>query len=89
MLTIHNDEGRLVKTAFFVNQDRVQHYDAVIESMTASAIDRFVTKYRKYPAQSAINSYKAQLTRMMTIQRNITGAQSIEIAETMLLNESV
>lgn len=85
---IHDDEGKPVRMVFNVTSDRVNHYNDVIESMTATAVRKFIDRYKKQPQAEAVAFYKKELVRVMTIQRDVRRAEKIEIQESRILNEN-
>ena len=84
---IHDDEGKPVKMAFSVTAERVNHYNDVIGFMKSTAIRKFVDTHKRQPSAQAVKFYEKEMVRMVTIQRDIKGAEKIRIQDSNILNE--
>lgn len=83
-----DDTDRPPRMAFVVTADRVQHYDGVIDYMVTAEIARCKEKEGFTPTTAQINFYKKELTRYMTLRRDVSTAQTIHIKKSNVLNET-
>jgi len=76
---IHSDMDKPVRVKVNVTAARVEHYGDVVEVMARGAIERYTKKHGSQPSDSQIDHLKADLVRALVIQRDVLGAQSLEI----------
>jgi hypothetical protein len=81
-------DNQIVKTAFVVDSDRINHYSDVIDFMTRDAVNKFIQKYDKQPAPCQVAHLSKELTRLVIIRRDLITAGKLTIPEHNILNEA-
>jgi len=80
--------SEIVRTAFVVDSDRINHYSDVIDYMCRDAINKFQQKYNRQPTSDQIAHLHKELTRLVIIRRDLITAGKLTIPEHNILNET-
>lgn len=78
----------IVRTAFVVDSDRINHYSDVIDYMCRDVINKFQQKYNHQPTSDQIAHLHKELTRLVIIRRDLVAAGKLTIPEHNILNET-
>lgn len=78
-IKIHDDSGKPVRTAFFVSNERVNHYSDFIEYLAKQEVARCQSEDGFTPTQSQVDFFKKEATRYATIRRDLDTAQKLRI----------
>lgn len=82
-----SDEAKPVRIAFNVTSARIQHYDDVIEYLTAAAARSFMLAHRRDPSHSELAAFKRRLVILAVIRRDLQAASALQIKPREILNE--
>lgn len=83
-----DQENQPVRMAFSVTSARVQHYDGVIDHMTATAVEKFRATHKCEPDPQQVAFLQKQLIRHAVIRHDVNTAASLTINKSSILNEA-
>ena len=84
----HDDEGQAPRIAFNVTNQRVQHYDDIVEYWIRSEITRCKERDKFSPSIEQINFFRKELIRYAIIRGDVKTASMLHIRNTGILNEA-
>ena len=80
--------SEIIRTAFVVDGDRIEHYSGVVNYMVRDAINKYQQKYNRQPTSDQIAHLSKELTRLIIIRRDLISAGKLTIPEHNILNEA-
>lgn len=78
-IKVHDDSDKPIRTAFFVNSARVDHYSDFIDYLVRVEVARCKEQEKFTPTQKQIDFFRKEATRYATIRRDMETAQKLRI----------
>lgn len=86
-IKVHDDSGKLVRTAFFVNSPRVDHYSDFIEYLVKQEVARCERENKFTPSKEQLDFFRKEATRYAIIRRDLDTAQKLRIKSNKLFED--
>lgn len=83
-IKVHDDSGKPIRTAFFVNSGRVDHYSDFIEYLLKQELARCAKEENFTPSPEQIAFFRKEATRYAIIRRDMETAQKLRIKDNKL-----